>query len=138
MKQAEGRRQQRGFSLLEAIVALVLLSTSGMALFSWINNTLSGLNHALESTQKIQFRKNALALMQQVNPAVDKTGEIIGAGFTLNWQATAITPLKPEITFGGTQGPYLLGLFDSQVTLSKDGDLIDDFTLRQIGYQLVQ
>lgn len=138
MKLAEGRLRQRGFSLLEAIVALVLLSTTGMALFSWINSTLSGLNHALESTQKIQFRKNALALMQQVNPAIAKTGEMTGAGFTLNWQATAITPLKQEITFNGTQGPYLLGLFDSQVTLSKDGSVIDDFKLRQIGYQLVQ
>ncbi|MDD5274745.1 MAG: prepilin-type N-terminal cleavage/methylation domain-containing protein [Methylovulum sp.] len=138
MKQVKAKLKQSGFSLLEAIVALVLLSTSGMALFSWINNTLSGLNHALESTQKMQYRQNALALMQQVNPAVDRTGEIKSAGFTLNWEATAITPLKQEIDNHGNPGTYLIGLFDAKVTITTQDNKADEFTLRQVGYQHVK
>lgn len=138
MKQVKARQRQGGFSLLEAIVALVLLSTSGMALFSWINNTLSGLNHALESSQKTQYRQNALALMQQINPAADKTGEIKTPAFTLNWEATEITPLKQEIDSQGNPGIYLLGLFDAKVTIIQKGNKVDEFTLRQVGYQHVK
>lgn len=135
MKQAKSRQGQHGFTLLEAIVALVLLSTTGMALFSWINNTLSGLNHALDSSQKTQFRQNALALMQQVNPAADINGEIKTPSFTLNWQSTAITPLKEEIDPSGAPATYVLGLFDSQVTLYQNDNKVDEFILRQVGYQ---
>lgn len=138
MTQAKNRQKQNGFSLLEAIVALVLLSTTGMALFSWINNTLSGLNHALDSSQKTQYRQNALTLMQQINPALEKTGEFKNPAFTLNWQATAVTPLKPEIDYNGNPGLYLLGLFDSKVTILQKGNAVDEFIVRQVGYQRVQ
>ncbi|MFN7475909.1 MAG: prepilin-type N-terminal cleavage/methylation domain-containing protein [Burkholderiales bacterium] len=37
------RRGDFGFTLLEAIVALVLLTTAGLALFSWINNGFDSL-----------------------------------------------------------------------------------------------
>ncbi|WP_300246926.1 prepilin-type N-terminal cleavage/methylation domain-containing protein [Methylovulum sp.] len=138
MRQAKNRQRQNGFTLLEAIVALVLLSTTGMALFGWINNTLSGLNHALDSGQKTQYRQNALALMQQINPALDKTGEFKNPAFTLTWQSTAITPLKQEIDNNGIPGSYLLGLFDSKVTILQKDNKTDEFILRQIGYQRVK
>jgi len=138
MKRAKSRQGQRGFSLLEAIVALVLLSTTGMALFSWISNTLSGLNHALNSSQKIQFRQNALALMQQVNPASDVTGEIKTQSFTLTWHSTPVTPLKDEIDSSGSPGSYVFGLFDSRVTVLQDDGKVDEFVLRQVGYQRVR
>lgn len=138
MKPVKKRSGQKGFTLLEAIVALVLLSTTGMALFSWISNTLSGLNHALESSQKTQYRQNALALMQQINPAVDKTGEIKNPAFTLKWESTAITPLKQEIDSSGTPGSFVLGLFDSKVAILQKDEKIDEFILRQVGYQRVQ
>ena len=32
---------QRGFTLIEAIVAMVLIASTGMALFSWINSNLN-------------------------------------------------------------------------------------------------
>jgi len=135
MKQTDIRSTQGGFSLLEAIVALVLLSTSGMALFSWINNNLSGLNHALEIVQKSQYRKNALALMQQINPALEQKGQTNLGDFTVIWQAVPITPMKHELTLSGAQGPYLLGLFETKITVSRLGAIMDEFTLRQIGYQ---
>ena len=138
MKRANDRQKQSGFSLLEAIVALVLLSTTGMALFSWINNTLSGLNHALDSSQKTQFRQNALALMQQVNPAADINGEIKTPSFTLHWQSTAITPLKEEVDPSGAAASYVLGLFDSQVSIYQNDNKVDEFILRQVGYQQVK
>lgn len=120
---------------MEAIVALVLLSTSGIALFSWISNTLNGLNHALENAKKSQHRQNALALIQQVNPALEQTGQIKRNDYTLTWKASPITPMNREITLSGTAGPYLLGLFDTKISIFKSGQLLDEFTLRQIGYQ---
>ena len=39
---------QRGFSLLEAIVALALLASVGMALLSWLNGSLISLRRVQE------------------------------------------------------------------------------------------
>lgn len=138
MTQANRPLQQHGFTLLEAIVALVLLSTTGMALFSWINTTLSGLNRTLEHSQKAQYRINAVALMQQINPAADPQGEITTHTFIVQWKATAIAPLKQEIDVTGMPGSYLIGLFDSNVTVLQGNTTLDQFVLRQTGYQRVK
>ncbi|NOS89271.1 MAG: prepilin-type N-terminal cleavage/methylation domain-containing protein [Methylococcaceae bacterium] len=128
------QRRQTGFTLLEAIVALVLLSTTGMALFSWINTTLSGLNHALDSSQKTHYRHNALALMQQVNPALADKGTLNSPDFTLNWQATPITPPTPELDVNGTEQPALLRLYNTKVSILREGQVVDEFSLRLVGY----
>ena len=44
-------RQQRGFSLLEAVVSIVLISTTGLALFSWINSNLISLGRVQETNE---------------------------------------------------------------------------------------
>ncbi len=46
MKRSQNR--QHGFTLIEAIVALVLIATAGMALFSWINSNIITLNRIQE------------------------------------------------------------------------------------------
>ena len=132
------RNKQHGFSLLEAIVALVLISTSGMALFSWINNTLVGLNHALVSNQRKQYRQNALALMQQINPLEQKTGEIKTPEFVLSWQSTALTPIKQEIDSFGIPGSFAMSLYESKVQILQGDGQVDEFTVRQIGFQRTQ
>ena len=61
-------KTQHGFSLLEVIVALVLITSTGMALFSWMNtNTMS-----LQRVQFVQQRniatRNALMYINTINP----------------------------------------------------------------------
>ncbi|MCA3034435.1 MAG: type II secretion system protein, partial [Rhodocyclaceae bacterium] len=50
----------RGFTLLEAIVALVLLSTAGLVLFSWINASFDGLARIEQSNARAAAELNAM------------------------------------------------------------------------------
>src|SRR3974377_946954 len=72
---AEGRRvQQRGFTLLEAVVALVLIGTTGMALMAWINTGLETVARVQDASARGEALRNALEQMQTVNPLLEPNG----------------------------------------------------------------
>ena len=68
--------RQRGFSLLEAIVALAILASVGMALFAAMNQSLSMVARAEKVRERESALRNAVAWIQVVNPAQQPRGEI--------------------------------------------------------------
>lgn len=113
------RSGTRGFGLLEALVALVVLSTSGLALFAWMNTNLD----AASRVQARQADQQALALasawVQNLDPVRTPTGETELAGpWRVRWQATARTPWADSAPLpGGSQTPFRLALFEVDVVV---------------------
>ena len=68
-------RHQRGFSLLEAIVALTILATAGLALFAAMNQSVQMVSRAEKSREADSALRNAMAWMETVNPAQTPEGE---------------------------------------------------------------
>ena len=60
--------KHQGFTLLEAVVALVLIATAGMALLDWVNNNLMNLNRVQTLQQRNEAIRSALVFMESVNP----------------------------------------------------------------------
>lgn len=67
--------RQRGFSLLEAIVALAILASVGMALFAAMNQSLSMVARAEKVRERESALRNAVAWIQVINPAQQPRGE---------------------------------------------------------------
>lgn len=128
---------QRGFSLLEAIVAMVLLATVGMALFSWINTSLIGLNRAEAAAARSQAINNALEYMEQVNPAEQPDGMVELGALGIKWQSSEVEPLRDGMNPAGSKGFYRLGLYDTEVKVFMEDNEIATFSLRQAGYRQV-
>ena len=87
-------KTQHGFSLLEVIVALVLITSTGMALFSWMNtNTMS-----LQRVQFVQQRniatRNALMYINTINPLQTPQGSTTLGSYIVNWNSKALEPPK--------------------------------------------
>ncbi len=123
---------QQGFSLLEAIVALILIATTGMALFSWINTNLITLHHVQQTQQRHEAIRNALAFIDTINPLEKPQGEESVGLYIFRWEADAVWLPKDG------KGLYQLGLYDTEVEVFSDKELLARFTLRQVGFKQVR
>jgi general secretion pathway protein I len=131
--------RQRGFSLLEAVVAMVLISGAGAALFSWINSELASVSRLQQSNAKAEAMVNVLELMHTVNPMLTPEGTASFAAYRLTWNAKAVTPVQDGLTYPRGISLYQLALYDTLVRVDNpDGMPWFDFTLRQVGYKRVR
>ena len=129
---------QHGFTLLEAIVALALFASTGIALLSWINTNLMSLQRIQQAQQRQQAIQNALVFMETVNPLEKPQGkETIGI-YQIDWNATALELPKDGVTSLGGISLFQIGLYETEVKVKVKQDLLAQFTLRQAGYKQVR
>ncbi len=65
---------ERGFTLLEAIVALTIFSSASVALYSWYGTIMIGLVRAEERLELSEFSQNVDAHLSTLNLQSESTG----------------------------------------------------------------
>lgn len=131
-------RKQHGFTLLEAIVALVLVATVGMALLNWLNTLLTSVNSMQQAQRRTEATRNALALLDQINPMLTPTGQREVGIYTFRWQAEPLRPALDGVNNLGAQGLYKLNLYQTQLDVLYQNQLVTRLSLRQVGYEQVR
>ncbi len=138
-KRLPSRHGQRGFTLLEAVVAMVLISGAGSALFAWINSELSALARVQQSNARAEAMVNAIEFMHMVNPMLAPEGKFPFGVHSLAWKAKAVSAVQDGVSYPRGISLYQLALYDNYVTVQQaDGTRWFDFTLRQVGYKKVR
>ncbi len=132
---SSGRR--RGVALLEVIVALTLLSGTGLALFAWINQSLESASRVARVDSEARQKLNALALLESVNPALESAGERELAGCRIEWRAQSLLPLRRNATFvAGAEGPWWVGLYKVSVSVTvPQADAALKFEVIKVGWR---
>ncbi len=117
---APGRRRGRGFGLLEALVALVLFSLVGLALFDWINTNLDGAARLLARDRVQHAQQLATAWAQTLDPAARERGEAEPEpGWRLSWESRPLTPWTSGAPLpGGTTTLFRLRLYELELAVS--------------------
>ena len=128
---------QKGFTLLEAIVALVLIATTGMALLNWINTNLISLQRVQEVQQRTNATRSALAFIDTINPLEKSQGEEMLGAYKISWNAIVVELPKDGIGTGGNISLFQIGLYDTTVEVSSQDKLLTRFTVRQVGFEQV-
>lgn len=132
-------RKQQGFTLIEAIVALVLIATTGMALFSWINGNIITLSRVQDINAENAATQNALEYMNNVNPMSTPEGQADLGAFRLSWESEMTTEPRDGAAYPFGIGLYQLAMYRTKITIQKaDGKLWFDFMLQQVGYKKVR
>jgi len=132
---------QKGFTLLEAVVAMVLIASSGIALLSWINSNLVNLRRVEANYIKQKAIQNSVAFLQGLNPHETPTGEKQVGSYRIHWHAVLIDEVKEgRYLSGGGQGLYQVGLYDTQVTvfIGKSKEVSATYSVRLLGYKQVR
>ena len=129
-------RGQRGFTLLEAIVALVLIGTMGMALFGWINNTLLSLHRVQDAGAIAEAKLNALEFMATLNPMLRPAGQVSLGAYQVRWQAKPATAIQDNAGYPQGVGLFQLALYTTTVKVERaDGEAWFEFALKQVGFK---
>jgi general secretion pathway protein I len=132
-------RRQQGFTLIEAIVSLVLIASSGMALFSWINSNIMTLNRVRESNAQNAATANALDYIDNINPMATPEGVVNLDAYRLIWKAEATTESYDNANYPFGIGLYQVALYKTKVSvLRPDGQQWFAFTVQQTGYRRVR
>ena len=131
--------RQRGFTLIEAIVALVLLATAGMALFAWINTNIITLARIQDLNAKNHATADALEYMNSVNPMLAPQGSETIGRYQLRWLAQETVKPRDGAAYPYGISLYQFALYQTTVTIDlPDNPNWLNFTLQQVGYKRVR
>ncbi len=126
----------KGFSLLEAIVAMVLIATAGLALFAWINGSFLSLERIQSANARALAETNALQFMQTINPMKTPIGKTSLGNLAVEWNSRPLTPPRSNLGSGEGPGPFTMALYEIDVSIEQLPDLPrDTFVIRQIGFE---
>ena len=136
---ASQRTLQTGFTLLEAIVALVLISSAGLALFSWINGNVMALSRIHDVNVRSEATANILEYMDRVNPMLTPEGEAPLGAYSIKWRSQATTNITEGVGYPRGQSLYQMALYSTTVSVRSPGDQAwFELKLQQVGYKRVR
>jgi general secretion pathway protein I len=134
------RTTGKGFTLLEAVVAIAIFSTSSVALYGWYATVLIGLVRANEQISVTEFSHNLDAHLSGINLTDEGSGQYSANGLTAFWDARLIEPKKDNRNIGGQIGYYRIGLYGLDIKIHREQSEtpIDEFSTRLVCYEGVR
>lgn len=130
-----GIRAQQGFSLLEAIVALVILAGSCMALFAWINGSLVQLQRAELYVEAGPAIASASQYLKTVDLSQRPEGVFNSGTIRVEWQASAIEQDATRAAwYGGSN--FLVSLYEVRLTPRTTNRSLPPLQTRIVNYRL--
>lgn len=127
-------RAAHGFTLLEAIIALVVFSIGALALYQWLGVNLITLQRVGEQREAVAAVHSALELTHGINPMATPRGRREIGGLVMEWNATAVEPPRNGKTQVGFPTLFDVGLYDMDIRVLRDDQELDRFKVRQLGY----
>ena len=131
------RRAQAGFTLLEAIVALVVFTMGALALYGWLSTYIITLDRIRARQQLELTMHSALDLIRRTNPMDTPVGERQVGDLKVSWISALLEPAKPNVVQSGRPGIFVVGLYEVSVRVSRNGQLLQTFQVRQVGWKQV-
>ena len=135
-----GRMRLRagGFSLLEALVAMVILASSGWALLDWVNASIGSLRRVEDANARSEMSRNILEYMEGVNPSLRPQGQVDLGAAKVQWTARPIAGPTDNIDYPRGQGLYEMALYRTTVKAYRGQELWLELELKQVGYRRVR
>ena len=135
------RRRQRGFTLLEAVVALAIFAAAGISLYALFSNNLFALTRIDESQRQVAAVRQAVERLSGVNPWHQRAGRFSIDDVEVVWSAEPVEPVRNGRTSFGELGAYDAGLFEVQFDIfhaSRPERALGRWRMRLVGFDLVR
>lgn len=130
-------RGVRGFTLLEAIVAMILVMLVGITLYSWISTDIISLGRVRNTGMKVVSESSALAYMHTINPMLRPRGSVQINDLRIRWNARVLYPVRPGAGYFLGISLYRIGLYRVRVEVESPRGKVYTFGIRMVGYKQV-
>jgi general secretion pathway protein I len=114
------------------------MATVGMAAFSWINSSLTGIYRVEQQSIKQKGGRLALSWLSSLNIMEESEGEERIGAFTVHWQGSLIEAVQPAKSPLEGSSFFNLGLYDVKVIIESEGKIITEFSVVQVGYNQIR
>ncbi len=112
--------RRKGFSLIEALVALLIAALVLGAIFELQIQMVRGQQRAVDAIDQVRSQENAIALIRSVNPMTEPQGQIaLEGGDTIRWTATPKTQPRRNAGFVSGDGQFEVQLFTMAVEVQR-------------------
>ena len=129
------KKSSRGFSTLEAIIAVALIATAFLPILI-LQTQLVQTSLSIERAEKTTIAmRSALALLRVTNPLLQPQGEALVGEAILSWTAEPISPLTNVRDGGGGQSRFVSQLFRVRATLQFRGVRQREFEVVLMGWR---
>ncbi len=109
---------RRGFSLLEALVALAIASVCLLTLFGLQRQLAVGQRRAEAAISRAEAQRNVLALVRDLNPELQPQGAVaLPDGERLTWTSRPLGPPRRALQPSGAPGPFAVRLHEVRAAL---------------------
>lgn len=129
--------RQAGISLLEMLVALVLLAISATVLFDWLYQVNVRMRHLQAQQAQTLAQVRAVQFLNSVNPALQPQGRQVFADFVLDWRAQLVAPARRVLDANDTPVAVELGVYavHAQLRQSQEAAVWLEFDTRLPGWR---
>jgi general secretion pathway protein I len=131
-------RHARGFTLLEAIVAMVIFAMGAASLYAWQASNMITIDRMDALSKRDALVRDALAVVTSVNPMKDPNGDRNIGAMRVRWTTQPLTIEVEGVTAVGYPSAYNLRLYDMRVVVTVPHRPILTFHVRQVGYRQVR
>ena len=131
--------KENGFSLVEAVVALVILSSSGIALATWFSLSMENLVR-LEETQKSQLvLDNLFEYFSTLELKSEKKDEKLNLeNYEIIWSASLLEPEQTGRGLSGAVSNFDLGLYAIDFSVNLGQVEIGRYKTKKVGFKKVR
>lgn len=131
-------KRQSGFSALEALVALAIITIALLPLLSLQTQVTRdhGVQRALFA--RAAATENALELVRAINPSAERTGSMPLGDQTLRWSSRPISRETRSTRQGEGEGEFAVRLYRLDVTVTAPGGaVVANFEVDALGWRRI-
>jgi len=137
-REGRARLRRRGFTLLEAIVAVAIVGIALIPISTFISQMVSSLIRAGESNARNIAQQSVIELLEPLNPLERPTGEDQVGDLSIRWESSPIIKPNDVARLGTGLAAFSIGFYSVAVSVDRaDRGPWFSFDMRKVGYRRI-
>ncbi len=133
-----GTSTSRGFTLLEAIVAVAIMGIALVPTITFVSQMVGALSRASDANARNLAEQSIIELLEPLNPVERPVGNDQIGDLLIHWNSVDIIPPSKEIQAGVGLAVFGVGFYVVTVSVDRvnQGPWFS-FDMRKVGYQKI-